>query len=379
MQYPSKLDERLMLVDQERALTDIDYFNTLSLQEYRELDIGRMSGKVFGELLRTQALRIYSEALRRLAREIEVEKAWLDLFWLNQLSIEQILELVILCPSLKYHDEIVSRQLKYQFPAHLDSSPEQRVETLLKALDWTSTLPPKFSSCRKEVLFEILTLTQTYGEYRKDLFLEYLQLHGFRDIFRVTTSSDRKGNRTNDREMIHTYLEKLLGTMDSPDVFGPYLPSEYLTRMFAWAKILTGSDPAAFSLQPSSLESLYLQVRLSFAPDNPKAFTRSDEVSLKLYVKNVPQLLVRTLQVDALAYSLEHSASVPADINLDGLEAIAQEVLDYSAYSIWTQQVKTITVPVLKGKAGLFAVDLFGGGLRTRVLVKKGTIKLLQG
>jgi hypothetical protein len=185
-------------------------------------------------------------------------------------------------------------------------------------------------------------------------------------------------NRHSDSELIHSYLERILASKDSPAPFTPYLHSDYLNQEFAYAKLTTGSDPTSFSLPPSTLEALADQVVLQLCPDNTQVFTRTDDVTLKVSLKNVPKLIVRVLELNALAYSLEHSKFVPVDVDLDGLEAIQQEVMDFSMESKWVKKERTIAVPVLKGKAGLFAVELFGNGLRTRVLIKKGALKLVS-
>jgi len=54
-----------------------------------------------------------------------------------------------------------------------------------------------------------------------------------------------------------------------------------------------------------------------------------------------------------------------------------QETLNYSTEPKWVLRYKNIALPRLKGKAGLFAVELIGGGLRSRVLIKKGALKMI--
>lgn len=381
--YPSELNPAVLQVDLQKAQKDLDYFLTLTLEEYKDLNVEELSREVFERMVTTPAVRLYPEVLKRLARAIEVEKIQME-DWLDQLSLDQLHQLVSLCPSLMDQNQVVATLFSGQFPVSPSDSAPAQVIVLLRALDWTASLSPKFSAYRKQVLFDILSLTPAYGEYREDLFLEYIRLHSPGDIFIVTGNVEEcyvascLFDRYSDSDLIHSYLERILSSKDSPALFAPYLNSDYLQREFAYAKLVSGSDPASLFISPSVLESLSDQVVLELASDNPKVFNRADDVTLKVYTKNVPKLIVRVLELNVLAYSLEHSEPVPEDVNLDGLEACYQEVLDYSQESKWLKKTRTIAVPMLKGKAGLFAVELFGNGLRTRVLVKKGALKLVS-
>ena len=383
--YPNELDPKALQADLEKASKDPGYFSLLSVEEQRQVNVAEVSIEVFAKMVETTALRLFPEVLQRLAREIEADRRWLHASILSKLTLTQIQELITLCPRLKDEDSIIARLFLYQFPISASDSPQEKVSTLLKALEWTSSLAPKFTAYRKQVLFDVLSLTPVYGQYREDLFVDYIHLHSPGSIFTVKSALGEDCrverclfNRHDDLQLIHLYLQRILASKDTPALFSPYFDSDYLAKEFATAKIMAGGDPTAFSLPPTTLESVSDLVILELAPDNSQVFARTDEVCLKLYVKNVPKLIVRALELNALAYSLEHSEPVPDNVDLDGLEAIYQEVVDYSAESKWEKREKAITVPVLKGKAGLFAVEFFGNGRRTRVLIKKGALKLVS-
>ncbi len=108
---------------------------------------------------------------------------------------------------------------------------------------------------------------------------------------------------------------------------------------------------------------------LRFAPDAP--------VSLRLDVKNVPQVRVAVYDLDAFAVVRALGGDPTAEIGLEGSVPTASRTLDFSAVPAMRLHAETLDFPEM-AQPGLYVVEVSGSGLAARVLVRKGGLRVVH-
>ena len=109
--------------------------------------------------------------------------------------------------------------------------------------------------------------------------------------------------------------------------FEPYIDDVYLSTCSPRSKIEHGlGDPETWASQlpPELFRQLKDRVDIDFAFTNKTDFAADEPVTLDLFVKNVPNLLVKVFEVNTLNFYRTRQREVDTDINLDGLVANAE-------------------------------------------------------
>jgi len=118
------------------------------------------------------------------------------------------------------------------------------------------------------------------------------------------------------------------------------------------------------------------RVDVDFPPTNPPFLAPGDDVSLDLFLKNTPKLIVKIYEINTLSYFLTNQRQLNTDLQLDGLVANRETTHDFTAdeagRSPFRRAVRTFKFPELKGKRGAWVVEFIGGGKSSRALVRKG-------
>ncbi|CAI5476197.1 unnamed protein product [Closterium sp. Yama58-4] len=130
----------------------------------------------------------------------------------------------------------------------------------------------------------------------------------------------------------------------------PYYPVWLHLYLTSYQRQHAPDNPTAGS---SALAELTGRCQLDFAAHNRRVWRAADSVHLDVIVKNVPVLAVKLFEVDSLRYLL----SSPSDTEFSNLGSL-------HGLKPW----------YLAGRRGVFVVQLEGGGLCTRAIIRKGNL-----
>ena len=310
----------------------------------------------------------------------------------GRLTSNQLSSLLELHPDLRANLEFVVQYLNKLLPGaevDFERDPQAHAAHLVRCRDFAVTLPPALNSLKAHVLFHHLRLQAELGNFPKEDFLAFLTLPRSSDpLFKTPEAPDPTRIQLNadfhaatqcppvrnDRNLIQSYLQHFLGGTDSAADFAPMIEAGELARLHARARLLAGADPQRWgtAIDPAEFKSLQEEARISFAPGAPVLIDSDAAVSLKLDLKNTPDLLIRIYELD-LPGQLARSGTEPdVSIDLDGLVPHHERSLTFSQAPILLHR-ETIGLPELTG-AGTWLVDFVGGQVSARVLVRKGQL-----
>ncbi|MFO0820621.1 MAG: hypothetical protein U1A77_21920 [Pirellulales bacterium] len=257
-------------------------------------------------------------------------------------------------------------------------------------------LAPVHNSLKAHVLYHRLASDRTRGVYDRARFLEYLKLprhlhyvspvHLKLDANRnvpADVNADFSGSTRmppigNDEPLVRDFLERFLVEAADTKEFDPYIQDVYLRHLFASTKILHGlGEPERWAslLPPELYQQLKDRVDIDFAPTNKTRFTVDEPVTLDLFVKNVPTLIVKVYEINTSNYYRTELREVDTDINLDGLVANDETTHKYADPAL-RRMSRRFEFPQLK-KPGVYVIDFIGNGQSSRALVRKGRLRHL--
>jgi hypothetical protein len=127
---------------------------------------------------------------------------------------------------------------------------------------------------------------------------------------------------------------------------------------------------------PARYQAIQDRVEIAFAPHNPVHLRAGDSVSLDVDVKNVPVLLLKVFEINTLNVFLSQGRDVDTALDLDGLVAAEERRLEFKEPP--SRRVRRrIDLPSLS-KPGVYVVELIGGGISSRALVRKGRLHCIE-
>ncbi len=319
----------------------------------------------------------------------------------RRLTLAQLDELAGLRPELAQDPRFVDQRILRLQPGADESiarNPEAERAWPDRVWEYVRTLPPAFGSLQAAVLHRRLDLARKRGEYPEEDFLEYLRFprpapyvraaylreQQQRGIAAVDLNADHTATLGlspigTDEALVREYLEHFFVEAESTTRFSPYLDETWLARVFAETKLLHGLGDAQqwFSrLGPAQVQALKDRVEIAFAPTNPAHLAAADEVTLTATLKNVSELIVKVYEINALNYYRERGEEINTDLDLDGLVANEETVHRYGEAPI-LRRTETFRFDSLKGKRGVWVVELIGNGISSRALVRKGELQAL--
>jgi len=152
--------------------------------------------------------------------------------------------------------------------------------------------------------------------------------------------------------------------------------------------LLAGKGNDRFkTAQKQTLEKYYgpgyshkLQKRriIELTPMNRKFYRVDEEVQLDLWLKNISSVVVNVYQVCAEAYYVQKLKDVPSDLNLAGCEPFGSFDVSYDDRSEMALVRDRIRVTSLSNKRGLFIIDILGGDIGVRAIVRKGSLRFIE-
>ena len=148
-------------------------------------------------------------------------------------------------------------------------------------------------------------------------------------------------------------------------------------------------DQIKSRLGSDTVQQLRSRVQLEFGSatpsfKNPTIFRAADPVSLRVQLKAVPTLIVKTFLIHARNFYTKRLTEIDASsLELDGLTPSEERVIELKStianYSDMHVYEQSIDFPSLsKQSRGIFVVELLGGGYRARSILRKGSIVALS-
>jgi hypothetical protein len=278
-----------------------------------------------------------------------------------------------------------------------DVSPEEdpavRRAWLERCREFLSPLPEIHAAAQAHVLVQLLELDRREGRYDLDRFLAYLRIPRPADYLRpelrrraaAASSSGRPapdfsalpGSRhpVPDESLVRDYLFHFLETAETTEPFASYLESQWLKNLFAEVKLTRGvGDPERWIplLSPERYAALKDEVVLAFAADRPRRMAADAPVVLPAEIKNVDALVVRIYAVDAFNFYRERKREITPAIELDGISPTWERVHRYPDPPLRRVR-RRLEFPELSDP-GIYVIDLIGGGLRSRAVIRKGDL-----
>lgn len=317
----------------------------------------------------------------------------------NRLLLDQLRECARLMPSLLDQSGFVNVWLQRLAPdndVNTAQDREARDAHLTRLWEFVKPLSPTHNSLKAHVLYQRLDFNRTLNKYDKNLFLEYIRLprsapymnssfmkqpgsqRFAADLSADFSSVTQSGVIGNDEALIREYLHHFLSKADDTREFDPWLNDKYLTQRLAETKIVNGSgNPEQWYslLDPADYQKLRDRVDVDFAATNKSHFTANQPVSLDVYIKNVPTLIVRVFTVNTANYYRDFGREVNTDIDLDGLVANQEQTFEYSEPPLRRVR-RHFEFPELSQR-GTYVIDFIGNGHSSRALIRKGQLRFV--
>jgi hypothetical protein len=316
-----------------------------------------------------------------------------------KLTLTQLEELLKLLPSLLTQPRFVQTWVAKLQPGADDDLRRDRAVTraYLERLEaFVGRLPPAFNSLKAHVLYQRLMFDRAEGVYDKARFLAYLKLPRRQPYmprpllesaeaarFPADLAADFGGVTLlppvgSDEPLVRDHLKHFLKDAASPAEFAPLIDGTYLRHLFAEVKVENGlGDPEVWASQlpPELFKALRERVDIDFAPTNKADFAAGEPVRLDLFVKNVPNLVVKVFEVNTPNFYKTHQKEIDTDVNLDGLVP-TEEKAHPSAESPLRRVARRFEFPALT-KPGVYVLDFIGAGKSSRALVRVGRLRPL--
>jgi hypothetical protein len=259
---------------------------------------------------------------------------------------------------------------------------------------FSEALPGIWNSFRAQVLYNRLVHERAAGNYDLKRFRKYLELpsssrsgvnptlvRAARSGTLVSFSSRTAGSLPaigNDSKLVRDYLEHFLKTAKDASGFEKYFHNTFLRRVFAETRILAGLDKPekwAALLGAGDLRRLRDRVELGFTPQNRTVLGSAEKVVFKLRIKHVERLILRVHEINARNFYRQNLREVARNEKLDGIVPGIEKIIKIGG-SPYLRHEREITLPEL-ARPGVYVVELIGGALKARAIVRKGVLHAL--
>ena len=279
------------------------------------------------------------------------------------------------------------------------ASPEVRKAYLERAWKFVSQLGPSFNSLKAHLLYQRLVFDYSQGVHDADRFMTYVKLprrapyvhpdwaRKERELWRHPANLGQNFRKVTglapigtDEPVVRNFLLHFLRASENYKAYAPYFRENWLKAVFAEAKIVNGiGDPERWAslLSPSQFQALKDRVDIEFDPNNPEHFGVSDNVSLRVHLKNVQTLIVKVFEVNTLNYYLKHGTEISTDLALDGLVTNHERTFDYKE-APQRRVPRDFEFPEIEDRRGVWIVEFIGGSKSSRAVIRKGRLDVLS-
>jgi len=282
------------------------------------------------------------------------------------------------------------RPLEFEDP---ERDPAVRGAWLKRLWAYAVTLPPKNNPLRANLLYHLLAHDERQGKLDAARLLAYLKLprpvayinpryKEDRDIWKFPAALDFDPSAftgtqpVGDDEPLMRRLVIRYLTTENADALAPLITSTWLNGAHAEAKLTTGApQPQKWMslLSPESLVSLRDRTDIEFDGASRPVWQPDDVVTLDVWLKNVPSLLVRVYEINT-ANVHRGGEEVNTGLDLDGLTANQEQKRDFNDAPILRTK-QTFSFPELNGKRGVWIIEFIGNGKASRALIRKGGLR----
>ena len=122
------------------------------------------------------------------------------------------------------------------------------------------------------------------------------------------------------------------------------------------------------------LEKLASESFIKFKGENKELFEISENVTVKLSVKNIERMWIKVFEMNSENYYRDRLAPFQTDVNLEGVVASFESMEETRESLGGIVLEKELDLEMLRGKIGLFIVEIIGGGCSSRAVIKIGTL-----
>jgi hypothetical protein len=318
----------------------------------------------------------------------------------RQLTLAQLDEVAKLKPAVLNANAFVIAYLVKLQPGADDDFKRDRAAArayLDRLQAFADRLDPVHNTLKAHALFHRLALDRAEGKYDRARFLAYLQLPRQQPYMNPRWSERVECQRWPanlgadftsqtllptvgaDQELVRSYLKEFFAADGATTKdFEPYVDNTWLTRLFAETQIELGrGDPEGWAskLSPEEFRALKDRIDIDFAFTNKTDYAADEPVALDLFVKNVPNLLVKVFEVNTGTVYKARPREIDTDVNLDGLVANVERGVRYDD-APFRRVPRRFEFREL-AKPGVYVIDFIGGGKSSRALVRKGRLRPL--
>jgi len=341
-----------------------------------ELKLRRPEERAFGDFPAHSFLTL--DALRRVATEVAEVAA-------SSAMVSEVLA------RLRPSDDVDMTQ-----------QPEVRAIYLKQLDEYVSSLPEAFNGLKAATLYQLLQSDVAAGRPNRQTFIRYLRLPRMSPLVpeplpiigtRLGTANKIAPGQPidlaldytnialvppigNEEPLVRSLLEYFLKTDPTTAAFDGLLKPEYLSQVFAESKLLAGVAPADrwyAMLGSARAQQLRERVELTLAPDNPLRHDPTAETTLKVDIKNVDSLVIRIYKINTESFYRTRDRAIDTDIDLDALVPTIERQVAYSQDAV-ARHRENLQLEEITGR-GVWIVDLLGGGLRARALIRRGDLR----
>jgi len=385
--------------------------NDFSKSALTKLDLDKLNYDTFTRLLQTMGEDIimldndslYETYAKWLADNFKKHKYYnLDPTTLKYMTMEQMDKLKAKLPNLGseatfagiYTSKKFSRELSEEENSHLTYM--EKRENLIKMYEYARQLPHKLIGLKSAVLLEILENGLKVDIYDEKYFLEYLQIPARQNFLKKAVSADVstwnsyiqniqcEHNRTQysdqlynkDKELLTKYLAYFFNHGKAVSVFTPFIDDKFVSSVWEDTMLMSGNKVEFNYENTSRLEKLATEVDITIGEQNKDLFSIGEDIDLHVELKNVPTLFIKVFEINTENYYRKNMAPFKTDVNLDGLIATIEKTIDYKQ-APHIKFRETLKFPELKGKVGLFVIELIGNGKSSRAVIKIGTLSVI--
>ena len=319
----------------------------------------------------------------------------------NRLTQSQLEALLKIRPDLIDNGNLVNAWIVRLAPGNDEDwrrTPELTKAYLDRLVAFTRKLNPAFNSLKAHALYHRLLLDETLGVFNRDMFIEYLNLPRFQpymsqvmlnrhdprnpaaDLNMNYQSFTRLQPIGSDEALVRNYLKNFLLNAETPKAFEPYINDTFLKHLFAEVKIENGlgePETHAALLPPELFRQLKDRIDIDFAATNKTTFTADEAVSLELYTKNVPTLMVKIFEINTSNFYRGQRREIDTAVSLDGLVANAEKIYTYTE-TPFRRVPRKLEFPQIS-KPGVYVIDFIGAGKSSRALIRKGRLRAIEG
>ncbi|OMJ77934.1 hypothetical protein SteCoe_22372 [Stentor coeruleus] len=383
--YPDQLE--LVLPDLSLCEKDKDSFNLLTKTGKLFIDITKTSDKIFKEMQKND-LCSYEKLPERLVEFMKTSKINEYNGCFEKMTKSQLKNLSKLEANIWTNDMFVKAWVmkKYYFKSG-EMNISQKYEYfkyVFAKIENDKRFP---NSLKSVLLYDILICEIKLGKCEEVWFMMlntyhrtyfcYLEQGVDGTSFNIYSSSFYIDSSFGEDKIISYYVESLFEKdLNIFDKLTGFLKNDYLLK-FKYEALQLGGEPLEKLDKKYVNSNLLTSIELEPCKDNPKEFTRKENVKISMRIKNIQRLLVKVLELNPKNYYMKSNQEITSNIKLDGLVAKSEYTYEFSE-SPQIRQNKEFEFPELINKVGIFVIEFFGNSRQSRVIIKKGSLRYIS-